>query len=287
MLRVDATMLTNLKCCGKGSAQSADFIDAARRMVEASTAAPSLFLSGAAGDVNPVERGGGSAAANAMGKRLGAAIVTALLPTALLPTAPLPTALLPTASTPPQPKQQRLSPAAADSAKSRFDGWLADVKLSTHSITARVPLEALPTTATAAAFLEQQRDWLAATRAASDGASSGEGGGGGEGAGGGGEGAGGGGEGAGGGCGEDTRKCPAAGPPSGWPSSLPMATCEYAERLMAASHAGRGSDSTDFGVCVLALGPGLVLVGLEAEVFSEYALHFNDASPFEKTITIG
>ena len=183
MLRVDATMLTNLKCCGKGSAQSADFIDAARRMVEASTAAPSLFLSGAAGDVNPVERGGGSAAANAMGKRLGAAIVTALLPTALLPTAPLPTALLPTASTPPQPKQQRLSPAAADSAKSRFDGWLADVKLSTHSITARVPLEALPTTATAAAFLEQQRDWLAATRAASDGASSGEGGGGGEGAG--------------------------------------------------------------------------------------------------------
>ena len=55
-------------------AQSADYVHALRARVEEATGALSIFITGAAGDINPRERGVGYAGADAMGKIVGDAL---------------------------------------------------------------------------------------------------------------------------------------------------------------------------------------------------------------------
>ena len=188
--------------------QSADYVHATRLCVERATGATSVFLTGCAGDVNPLDRRGmGYAAADALGEALGAALVTALGQ--------------PTAATPSE-----------------------EISLSSAYMAAQVPLDPLPSEADANDFLAKQRAWLASMPARVAG---------------------------------ETIE----------PTELPKATVRYAETLVDMARRGVGATDTSLGVAVMALGPHLAIVGIEAEAFSEYALHLSNASPFTRTITVG
>ena len=125
-----ATLLTfacHPVCCGKLQEQSADYLGACRRVVEDATGgALAIFVTGCAGDVNPLERGGGLAAAAKLGQRLGDALVECL-----------------------QPSLHDRSPRGVGSrdqpASLRFEATSVDA-----------PLEPLPAEAEALAFLAEQ-----------------------------------------------------------------------------------------------------------------------------------
>ena len=118
-------------CCGKMAyAQSADYVYRARATVEAHTGAPALYLNGACGDVNPLERGGGYAAADRLGDALGAACVAAL---------------------------SRAAPIRYPDEASGVAGV---------ETVANLPLAPLPSEAEAEHFLAEQRAWLEQARAA-------------------------------------------------------------------------------------------------------------------------
>jgi hypothetical protein len=212
-------------CCGKLLAQSADYVHALRSQVETATGATAVFVTGAAGDVNPLERGGGYAAADKMGRKVGDAVAAAIL-------------------------------AAIEAANGGGGGGgsssaaAAAVNVSAACSVVNVPLAPLPSESEALAFLEEQTAWQADKRRSS----------------------GGGGKGAGG---------------VFAPDALPTATVSYAERVLAATKEGKGASHGTMGVAAVALGSGIALLGIEAEPFSEYALHLSSASPFPVTITVG
>ena len=244
-------------CCGKGLQQSADYVHAARLAVETATNAPSIFLTGAAGDVNPLDRrGAGYEAADAMGEALGTAIAHALAA--------------------PAPKQEfpPVSPNGVRMPKQESAGAM----LCTSIEAVKVPLAPLPTEAEATTFLKEQQDWLEKTRAT------------------------------GAALGPPPPATPPPPPPqqtsSGGgkkggsklskvsttaldPSDLPRATIGYAEDLLAAVKAKGGAAEAPLNVMTIALGTELAIVGIEAEPFSEFALHLSKASPFKTTITVG
>ena len=129
-------------CCGKGLQQSADYVHAARLAVETATNAPSIFLTGAAGDVNPLDRrGAGYEAADAMGEALGTAIAHALAA--------------------PAPKQE-FPPVSANGVRMPKQES-AGAMLCTSIEAVKVPLAPLPTEAEATTF--EQQDWPEKTRA--------------------------------------------------------------------------------------------------------------------------
>ena len=71
-------------------------------------------------------------------------------------------------------------------------------------------------------------------------------------------------------------------------AELPATTKAYAERVLAAVKAGSQGDAyATVGVAALALNQTVAIVGIEAEPFSDYALHLQNASPFPVTITVG
>ena len=65
-------------CCGSLLQTSSDFCGEARRRTELHTKALTIFLQGACGDINPLERKGGYAAAARMGAALAAAVIAVL-----------------------------------------------------------------------------------------------------------------------------------------------------------------------------------------------------------------
>lgn len=118
-------------CCGKAAtAQTADFVNRARRVVEAHTGAPTLYLNGACGDVNPLERGGGFEAAERLGDALGRACVAALR-------------------------------CGTDARAAASEGTFSCAAVEG---VARLPLEPLPSEAEAAAFVDEQKAWLESAR---------------------------------------------------------------------------------------------------------------------------
>ena len=201
-------------CCGKdfeNGAQHADYVDSARCHVEKATGAAAVFVTGAAGDLNPRgRRGGGRPAAEGLGKELGQAVVAAL---------------------------RGVGAMGMDAAGVAGAGTGAELSVCSSCVTVQAPLEALPPQSTASAFLAEQRAWKADPNLSS--------------------------------------------------SATPQATCAYAERLLAAVRSGAGKSHTPLGLAAVTLGAEVALLGLEAEPFSEYALHLSKASPFSATITLG
>ena len=206
-------------CCGKGLQQSADYVHALRQRVEEATdGAPSLFLTGAAGDTNPRERGGGYASADRMGAVVGDAIAAALL------------------------------------AAPAMNG-LSEMSVQAESRRISVPLESLPSPAEAEAFLHEQRGWLKQTQDTGTAF-------------------------------PNTASAPnAVGIFAA--QALPTATIEYAKNVLASTQRSGSAESGALNVAAVAFTPGIALVGLEVEPFSEYALHLSAISPFPVTITVG
>jgi hypothetical protein len=124
-------------CAGKDVLlQTADYVGACREAVEAATqGAPAVFIMGACGDVNPLVRGKGLAAAAEMGRTLGAMVVSAL---------------------------QGASAAAATAA---FASASAPV-IASREIVAQLETAPLPSEAEALAFAAEQQAWLAETGSA-------------------------------------------------------------------------------------------------------------------------
>ena len=120
-------------CTGPGMCQSSGFCGEARKVVEGYMAdvnnGPSgmcLYLQGACGDVNPVERKGGYEAATRMGKTLGRLIVDNM-------TASPPTRVYDTSV--------------------KFDVQMSSVEV-------KLPLQPLPSRDEAAEFVKQQKCWM-------------------------------------------------------------------------------------------------------------------------------
>jgi hypothetical protein len=116
---------------GMDTLQSADYCGEARRVVEAHTGAPALFLQGCCGDVNPVHHRGGYEAAGEMGQALGRALCAAIERDAL-----------------------RLQ-------LEREEGGEQDVvQLTSHKERVMLPLQPLPDDDEARTFVAEQEEWL-------------------------------------------------------------------------------------------------------------------------------
>ena len=67
----------------------------------------------------------------------------------------------------------------------------------------------------------------------------------------------------------------------------PSACCTYAEELVAKAEKGGGAKTMEFDVHVIALGDSIAVVGMPGEMFSEYQLKLQAASPFKTTMVLG
>eukprot|EP00040_Diaphanoeca_grandis_P031903 m.192009 g.192009 ORF g.192009 m.192009 type:complete len:923 (+) comp32451_c0_seq1:215-2983(+) len=119
-------------CVGPLSLQSADYVGAARRVVETKTAAPAIFLQGACGDVNPIQHKSGYEGAKNVGESLGNAIVAAL-------------------------------EHATESSTYPHESIPTEIRCFVKKV--QLPLEALPSREEALDFLKQQTEWLAEVKA--------------------------------------------------------------------------------------------------------------------------